>query len=291
MKPAAFDYQRPDTLDGVLALLADSASDGGLDTKIISGGQSLVPMMNFRLARPERLIDVNRIAGLSDISMDGGMLKIGAMARHNAVKGSAHVAKAAPIIPVAYEWVAHSTIRNRGTFGGNLCHADPASEMPMLMLLLDGVMVAKSTRGTRHIKAVDFFTGVYQTALESDEMLVEVHVPVAAPTQGFGFHEVSLRKGDFAFCAASATMSLSAGKISQVALAVGGVSSTSLRLKEAEVAMIGQAPTAELIAKATADAIAPLDISGDLRAPSEYRRDLALSLTRRALADAAATAN
>jgi aerobic carbon-monoxide dehydrogenase medium subunit len=287
MKPAAFDYQRPDTLDGVLALLADSA----LDTKIIAGGQSLVPMMNFRLARPERLIDVNRIAGLSAISVEGGFLKIGAMARHNAVKDSAHVAKAAPVIPVAYEWVAHSTIRNRGTFGGNLCHADPASEMPMLMMLLDGVMVAKSTRGTRHIKAADFFTGVYQTALESDEMLVEVHVPVAPASQGFGFHEVSLRKGDFAFCAAAATMMIAKGKITQVALAVGGVSSTALRLHDAETAMIGHAPSAELIAKVTASTIAPLDIMGDLRAPAEYRRDLAISLTRRALADAMATAN
>ena len=287
MKPVAFDYQRPDTLDGVLALLADSA----LDTKIIAGGQSLVPMMNFRLARPERLIDVNRIAGLSEISIDGGMLKIGAMARHNAVKDSAHVAKAAPIIPVAYEWVAHSTIRNRGTFGGNLCHADPASEMPMLMMLLDGVMVAKSVRGTRHIKAADFFTGIYQTALESDEMLVEVHVPVATALQGFGFHEISLRKGDFAFCVSGATMTITDGRIEKVALTIGGVSSTALRLYDAEKALIGQVPTAELIAKITAEAIAPLDIMGDLRAPAEYRRDLAVSLTRRALADAVATSN
>jgi carbon-monoxide dehydrogenase medium subunit len=285
MKPAAFEYRRPETLEAALALLADS----GPQAKILAGGQSLVPMMNFRVARPDRLIDINRVAGLDGIHVDGDSLVIGAMARHRAVKESEVVAGAAPIIPAAYEWVAHRTIRNRGTLGGNLCHADPASEMPMLMQLLDAQLVVRSFDSARTVAASDFFRGVYETALEPDEMLVEIRIPLVPKGWGFGFHEVCLRKGDFAFCCAAALMKVSGGRVEKVSLAIGGLDSTALRLRDAEKALVGKLATPDAFAEATADATRKLQIVGDRRTPEEYRRDLALSLTRRALQDAANT--
>lgn len=285
MKPAAFDYHRPETLEAALALLAESAQ-----SKILAGGQSLVPMMNFRVARPERLIDINRVAGLDQIRLDGDMLIIGAMTRHRAVKESEIVAKAAPIIQSAYEWVAHPTIRNRGTFGGNLCHADPASEMPMLMQLLDAQLVARSVKGTRAVAARDFFQGVYETALESNEMLIEIRIPVVPKNSGFGFHEVSLRKGDFAFCCVGALMTLADGLVEKASLAIGGIDSTAVRLYAAETELAGKPATTETFERIMVEAIGKLDVIGDRRAPEEYRRDLALALALRVLRDAAKTA-
>lgn len=285
MKPAAFDYARPPSLDAVLALLAE----GRPDTKIIAGGQSLVPMMNYRLARPALLIDVNRIAGLDAIRVEGGELVIGAMARHRAVKESRIVAEAAPIVPVAYEWVAHSTVRNRGTIGGNLCHADPASEMPMVMLALDAVMVARSVSGERRIPADAFFVGLYETALRADEMLVEVRIPVVPRNRGFGFHEMSLRKGDFAFAAAGALVSVTGGRIDFASVAVGGVSDRARRLTAAEAALRGTSPTPQAIEAAVDAALDGIDVVGDLRAPADYRRSLARSLATRAISDALST--
>ncbi|QBF30805.1 xanthine dehydrogenase family protein subunit M [Thalassococcus sp. S3] len=280
MKPAPFAYERPDTLQAALGLLADQS----IETRLLAGGQSLVPMMNFRVARPERLIDINRIAGLDHIDLDGDVLRIGAMARHNAVKGSKVVAQAAPIIPMAYEWVAHGTVRNRGTIGGNLCHADPASEMPMLMRLLGAELVVRSSEGERTLPATEFFVGLYETALEPEEMLVEICVPAAPEGQGHGFEEVSLRKGDFGYCFVGATVRRDGDAFAALSVGIGGIASTAVTLDGAGAALRGKSITDEAaIADAIASDIAGIDIIGDQRVPSAYRRDLAQTLALRAI--------
>ena len=189
MKPAAFAYERPSSIAAALDLLALD----DIETRILAGGQSLVAMMNLRFARPARLIDINRLPDLNYIRREGDELAIGALARHADIKASALVAQCCPLMHIAYEWVAHGTVRNRGTLCGNLCHADPASEMPAVALAVGATMVLRSKSGERRVAAADFFQGLYSTATRSDEMLVEVRVPVAPAGQKAGFAEVSMR--------------------------------------------------------------------------------------------------
>ena len=208
MKPAPFDYERPATLNAALTLLKN---DSGT-SKIIAGGQSLVPMMNFRIVRPDRLIDINRISELDYHRIEGSDLVIGALCRHAALKESEVVKQACPMMHAAYEWVAHGPVRNRGTLCGNLCHADPASEMPAVVLATDAVMVLRSSETKRSVPVGQFFVGQYETATADNEILVEVRIPVARKSQGWGFHEVNVRKGDFAIVAAAATLQVAAAK-------------------------------------------------------------------------------
>jgi aerobic carbon-monoxide dehydrogenase medium subunit len=284
MKPAAFAYERPATVAAVLDLLAQG-DDG---TKIIAGGQSLVPMMNFRLARPERLIDINRLPGLDYIRRDGDVIAIGALARHTDVKDSPLVAQACPLMHMAYEWVAHGAVRNRGTLCGNLCHADPASEMPAIMLAVGATMVLRSKRAERHVSAADFFQGMYTTAARADEMLVEVRLPVAPAGQKAGFGEVSMRKGDFAWATAAVLLTVAGGKITQVAIAAAGIADRACRLSTVEAAIAGQAATQATFARAGELAAAAVTPFGDAAISAEYRKDLLRTLVERALADAAA---
>ena len=281
MKPAEFDYTRPTDLSAVLALLAE-----GGETKILAGGQSLVPMMNLRLARPERLIDINRLPGLDQIRLDGGHLIIGALARHAAVKDSPLVARHAPLMTAAYEWVAHAAVRNRGTLCGNLCHADPASEMPAVILACGATLVAQSRRGVRRIAAADFFVGPFTTALHADELLVEVQVPILLPDDGFGFHEVSMRKGDFAWASVAVLMRCAGGRVERVAIAVAGVNPQATRLHGVEAALTGGAADAAAFERAGIAAAAAVNPPHDVMTPANYRRDLVRALVPRALADA-----
>ena len=282
MKPAEFDYTRPTDLGAVLQMLAT-----GADHKIIAGGQSLVPMMNLRLARPAHLIDINRLQGLDHVRLDGGQLVIGALARHADLKDSALVAKHLPLMAAAYEWVAHAAVRNRGTLCGNLCHADPASEMPAVMLACGATMVAQSHKGTRRILAADFFVGPFTTALRADELLTEVHVPALAAGAGIGFHEVSMRKGDFAWASVAVQMHCVAGRVKEVAIAVAGVGACAMRLPSVEAALVGGAADAAAFDRAGAAAAKAVDPPHDAMTPAEYRRDLIRALVPRALADAA----
>lgn len=284
MKPAPFHYERPDTLAAVLALLAQKQGE----TKILAGGQSLVPMMNFRLAKPERLIDINRLPGLDYIRLEGSEIAIGALARHADVKASALVAKHVPLMHAAYEWIAHAAVRNRGTLCGNLCHSDPASEMPAIMLVCGATMVVQSQTQTRRIPASEFFLGLYETAVKSDEMLVEVRVPVATAGQTFGFEEVSMRKGDYAWAVVACLATVTAGKFSQVAVAAAGIGARAIRLPSAEHAVSGKAATqahCDAAGQAAYDAVDPF---GDVANSAEYRRDLVRALVSRTLAQAAA---
>ena len=282
MKPAEFAYERPSSIGAVLDFLAQD--DEG--TKIIAGGQSLVTMMNLRLARPGRVIDINRLPDLDYIRREGDEVAIGALARHADVKASALVEQCCPLMHMAYEWVAHGAIRNRGTLCGNLCHADPASEMPAVALAAGATMVLRSRRGERRVAAADFFQGLFATATRPDEMLVEVRLPVAPAGQKAGFAEVSMRKGDFAWALAAVLLTISDGRIAQVAIACAGVADRALRLPSVEHAITGQRADPATYARAgelARDAVSPF---GDVATPAEYRKDLVRSLVERALAAA-----
>lgn len=282
MKPANFSYERPATLDAALEFLKNDA-DGA---KIIAGGQSLVPMMNFRLARPEKLIDINRIPDLDYHRIEGSELVIGALARHAGLKESDVVREAFPLMHAAYEWVAHGPVRNRGTLCGNLCHADPASEMPAVVLATDSVMVLRNSKARRTVPVAEFFIDQYETATADDEILVEVRIPVSPKDQGWGFHEVCVRKGDFAIVAAAATLQIAGGKVKSASITLAGVESHPVRLPEVEQGLVGkQADEAALRGAASACAAA-VDPSSDLHGSAEYRRDLVNTLVYRALSDA-----
>lgn len=281
MKPAKFDYSRPEDLPTVLALLAEKE-----DARILAGGQSLVPMMNYRMAQPSHLIDINRVPDIDYIRLEGDMIAIGALARHADVKSAPLIAEHLPIVADAYDWVAHSAVRNRGTLCGNLCHADPASEMPALMQLLDAVMIVASQSGHREVPATAFFTGVYETALQPSEMLSEVRIPVPPTGTGWGFEEVSMRKGDFAWTACAATLRLDAGRITGAHVAAAGIGERSLRLRQAETALNGQAPSDDLFAAVAADAASAMNPADTIGASADYRRDLVRTLIPRVLSAA-----
>jgi carbon-monoxide dehydrogenase medium subunit len=255
----------------VLDLLAQD--DEG--TKIIAGGQSLVAMMNLRLARPGRLIDINRLPDLDYIRREGDEVVIGALARHADVKASALVAQCCPLMHMAYEWVAHGGVRNRGTLCGNLCHADPASEMPAVALAVGATMVLRSRRGERRVAAADFFQGLYTTATRADEMLVEVRLPVVSAGQKAGFAEVSMRKGDFAWALAAVLMTVSNGRITQVAIACAGVSDRARRLPSVEQAIAGQSADSATYARASLRAMLSAPSAMRLRPPSTARTSCA----------------
>jgi carbon-monoxide dehydrogenase medium subunit len=282
MKPAPFDYERPATLAAALALLKN---DSGT-SKVIAGGQSLVPMMNFRIVRPDRLIDINRISELDYHRIEGSDLVIGALCRHAALKESDLVKQACPMMQAAYEWVAHGPVRNRGTLCGNLCHADPASEMPAVVLAADAVMVLRSSETKRSVPAGQFFVGQYETATADNEILVEVRIPVARKNQGWGFHEVNVRKGDFAIVAAAATLQVAAAKVQAVSIALAGVGSHAIRLQASEKALIGRNADDAAFREASAAGAVAIDPNSDIHGSAQYRRDLAKTLIYRALCDA-----
>jgi CO/xanthine dehydrogenase FAD-binding subunit len=267
----------------VLAALAE----GGAETKILAGGQSLIPMMNLRMIAPKRLVDINRVAGLDHIGLDGDHLTIGALARHSDVLASPLVRQYAPLVAAAYPHIAHRPIRNRGTIGGNLMHADPASELPAVMLALDARMVLRSRSGERSIPAESFFIGTFETAARADELLTAIHIPLASQHRHWGFEEMSQRQGDFALVAVAATFNMENGVCAGTRLAFAGIANHALRLPAAEAALDGKAPDDDVFAAVAAAAAQAADPIEDIHADAAYRRDLVRALTRRALAAAA----
>jgi carbon-monoxide dehydrogenase medium subunit len=282
MKPPPFDYHCPENLEAALALL----SEHGDSAKILAGGQSLVPMLNLRVLHPDVLIDINGLPGLDYIRLDGGKLAIGALARHRAVHDSAEVREICPLMAAAYPHVSHGPIRNRGTLCGNLCHSDPASEMPAVALACDAEFLLQSTAGTRELDAEEFLVGALTTAARPDEMLVEVRLPPSPAGQGWSFQEVSARKGDFAYVAAGATLQLDGEVCGSVRLCFAGVGDGPHRARDAEEALLGAVPTDDAFAQAAEIAAEGIDPSEDYHADAAYRRDLVRSLTRRTLAEA-----
>jgi CO/xanthine dehydrogenase FAD-binding subunit len=258
----------------------------GDDAKVIAGGQSLVPMLNFRLVRPSRLIDINRLGDLSYISQSNGHLAIGALTRQCEIEASSLVETEAPLLTVATSYIAHPQIRNRGTIGGSLLHNDPSAEYPLALLCLEAEVRVASTRGERTIQVGDLILPWFSTTVEPDELLLEIRVPVKAPRQGFGFQEVARRRGDFALGAAAAAVTLDgSGQVERVALAACA-GRCAQRMTGAEQLLVGNAPTPELIGQVAGAAAAETEPVGDIHADEDYRRHLAEVLTRRALAEA-----
>ncbi len=282
MKPAAFEYLRPDTLSDALAALAQDD-----DTAILAGGQSLVPMMNTRLAQPARLVDINRLPDLDYVREEDGAIVIGALARHADIMRHDLVRTHMPLIAEAYGWVAHSAVRNRGTLAGNLCHADPASEMPAILQVLGGEVVLARADGERRMAADAFFLGAYETARRQGEILTEIRVPLPAPGTGWGFEEVAMREGDYAWAAVVATLRLEGGKIAAPRIAVAGVEDRAARLSGAEAALDGREPDGfDAVADAADAAVAEVEPTGSAAASAEYRRDLMRTLLPRVLKQA-----
>jgi carbon-monoxide dehydrogenase medium subunit len=287
MKPAAFDYVIADSIDMAVASLAD----GGGDAKIIAGGQSLVPMLNFRLLRPSVLIDINRIGDLAFIEEAGKKIRVGALTRHYQLETSPVIARHLPVLASAMTHVAHLAIRNRGTIGGSLSHADPAAELPMMALLLDAELHIASASGKRTIAARDFFVGALTVDLARDDIVTEIVLPKLPPKTGWGFEEVARRSGDFAIAAAAATLTLSAGVISQARIALTGVGATPVRAAEAEALLVGQALEPGLIDRIIDAVRAAIEPDTDLHASSDYRRHLGGVLAGRAVSAAWRRAN
>jgi CO/xanthine dehydrogenase FAD-binding subunit len=288
MKPAPFEYHRPDSVDEALALLAQH----GYDAKLLAGGQSLVPAMNFRLAQPAVLIDLNRIRALDYVGQADGALRIGAMTRQRTAERSPLVAAHAALLAETLPFVAHAQIRNRGTIGGNVAHADPAGEVGAAMLALGARFTLHGPSGTRVVAASEFFTGLFGTALEADEMLTEVEVPAAAPRTGWAFDEVSRRHGDYGLAGLAAVVEVGEdGRCTAARIGLLGVGDAPVLAHEAAAALVGQAPSEDAI-RAAADAAGQRDIDppGDIHASPAYRRHLTGVLVRRVLPRAFARA-
>jgi CO/xanthine dehydrogenase FAD-binding subunit len=282
MKPAAFDYVVAESVDAAVAALA--AAQG--EAKILAGGQSLVPMLNFRLLRPSVLVDINRIPDLAFIDERADAIVVGALTRHHRLETSPVVARHLPVLAEAMRHVAHLAIRNRGTIGGSLSHADPAAELPMLALLLDAALHVASPAGPRTIAARDFFLGPLTVDLTSDAMLTRIVLPKLPPATGWGFAEVARRSGDFALAAVAATLTLRDGVIGEARIAMTGVDETAKRASDAESLLTGRPLTPDLIDAALAAARAGVNSPTDLHASADYRRHLVGVLVGRALTDA-----
>jgi aerobic carbon-monoxide dehydrogenase medium subunit len=285
MKPAAFRYHAPKTVDEAVALLAQLAPEDG---RVLAGGQSLVPTMAFRLAKPGHLVDINGIAALSRLEVSGGKLVIGACVRHAAFHRPVCDGPLGTFLADVVRHIAHYPIRNRGTFCGSLAHADPASEWALVLAALDGEVVARSARGERVIAARDFFQGVMTTALRDDELLVEARLPLLSAGTRCGFYEFNRRAGDFAMAAAVGVYRIEGGKIAEPRVALGGVEPSPRRVADAEKALAGAAPGDTAFRAAASAAAAAVDPMEDITTSAEFRRDLVLAVTRRALERAAA---
>ncbi len=281
MKPAPFVYHRAESADDAIARLAEY----GDEAKLLAGGQSLVPAMNFRLAQPAALIDLNALDDLAYIEERSDGIAIGAMTRHRTIERSDVVARHAPLLAEAMPFIAHPQIRNRGTLGGSLAHADPAAELPVLSLVMEMRIKVRNKDGDRSIPATDFYTGLFGTALGPQDLVVEIHVPPMAPGTGWAFDEFSRRHGDYALVGVGAEVSMDAsGRCTRARIGLLSVGPGPVLAAEAGRVLEGQPLEPEAIA-AAADLAATTDIDppGDIHASADYRRHLARVLTRRVL--------
>lgn len=282
MKPAIFQHVAPTALDEVLSLLREH----GPEARILAGGQSLVPLMNFRLSSPSLLIDLNRVEDLAYLRDDGDALAIGAMTRERAIEDSDLVRRFAPLLHEATGYIAHLPIRSRGTIGGSLANADPAAEYPAVAVALDCEMVIRSARGERRVRAGDFFTGLLTTVLEPDELLVEVSVPKAPPRSGAAFVEIARRHGDFALAGVAAQITLAGDGVAAARLAACGVGPGPVKLSAAAEIVLREGLSEAAAKRAARAAASEVDPSSDLHATASYRRHLTGIMVSRALRSA-----
>lgn len=281
MKPAAFEYLAPDSLEAAL----ESKSEHGEDAKLLAGGQSIVPAMNFRVTQPKLLLDLNKINELSYIRKENGSLRIGAMTRQSEVETSSLVASKSPLIAETMPHIAHPQIRNRGTFGGNLAHADPASELPVVAAALNARFLAKSSDGERWIDAKDFFLGFFTISLNPEEILTEIEIPDLPPNTGWSFMEITRRKGDYAMAGVAVLITLEKDmKCKKARLVYLNVGDGPIEAKMAAETLSGEMITEDsihLVAKSAANE--EIDPFGNVHATPEYQRHLTRILTQRAL--------
>nr|WP_290666043.1 xanthine dehydrogenase family protein subunit M [Ardenticatena sp.] len=282
MKPPPFEYVAAHSVEEALDVLVTH----GWDAKVLAGGQSLIPTLNFRLAAPAILVDLNPVSELAFIEANG-MLRIGAMTRQRTLERDETIARLAPLITAAMPHVAHPQIRTRGTIGGSLAHCDPAAELPAVCLALDATLVARSQRGERAIPARDFFFGLFSTALEPDELLTEIRIPPMPPNTRYAFREVARRHGDFALAGVALTLQLDeAGRIRAPRVALFGVHDAALLSESAMRLLDGAAPSEALVREAAEAVAHDIEPSSDIHASAAYRTHLAKVLTARALRDA-----
>jgi carbon-monoxide dehydrogenase medium subunit len=279
VKPAIFEYHAPTTLNAVIELLARYQGNA----RLLAGGQSLVPMMNFRIVSPAAIIDLNRIPDLAYIRIESGVVRIGAMTRQRTVEFSPIVAEQLPLLAEAVKHIAHLPIRSRGTIGGSIAHADPAAELPMVLQALEGEVVARGPAGERLIKAADLFKGLLATSLADDELIVEVRLALMPARAGFAVEEFARRRGDFAIAAVAAVVERAGDRCTKARLATAGVEPASARLTAAEEILERNGLGDSAIEEAAATAAQMVSPLCDQQASAEYRRHLTRVLTERAL--------
>jgi CO/xanthine dehydrogenase FAD-binding subunit len=287
MKLPPVEYEAPTTVADAIDLLAEYQDEAS----VLAGGQSLIPLLALRLARPAVLIDINGIAELSEVSVTDGWVAIGAMTREYVAEESETVADAVPLLAAALPLIGHEAIRSRGTIGGSLAHADPAAELPAVARALDAEFVVRGPSGERVIPAAQWFEGYLTTARRPDELLVEVRFPAAQPGTGVSFQEVARRHGDFAIVGLAASLTLSEGSISDARLAFSGLSDVPVRAGDAEDLLVGERPSAELFDEAARRATDDADPPADLHGSADYRKKAAAALVRRGLRAAADNAD
>ena len=285
MKPAPFRYHAPKTIEEAVDTLAEVASEDG---RVLAGGQSLVPIMAFRLARPAHLVDINGVEALRRLAVDGERLCIGACVRHAAFHRPVVDGPLGRLLATVVRHIAHYPIRTRGTFCGSIAHADPAAEWCLVAAVLGAEMVARSATGTRTIPAQDFFRGIMTTALSEDELLTDVRLPILPADTRFGFYEFNRRAGDFALGMALVTFRIQDGAICEPRVALGGVEAQPRRIGEAEELLAGRSAERAVFEEAAAVVASAVDPLEDAITSAIYRRDLARTVTRRALEQAAA---
>ncbi len=284
MKPPPFTYLAPQTTAEALTALRDH----GLEAKVLAGGQSLVPVLNFRLARPTVIVDINSVRGLDAIGEDAdtGELILGALVRQSDVLRSPLIAQRNPALIEAVRLIGHRTIRNRGTVGGSLAHADPAAELPLALVALGGRVKLESPRGERWLPASAFFVGYLTTALELDELLIEARFPFMPRDAGWGFEEFSRRSGDFALAAACATLTMTGTRIARCTLAIAGGGPTPIRADAAERQLEDTVADERAFEEAAAIAADACQVDADIHASEDYRRELIRMMVVRALRSA-----
>jgi aerobic carbon-monoxide dehydrogenase medium subunit len=282
MKPAPFDYHAPRTLDEAAGLLATLEN-----AKVLAGGQSLVPMMNFRYVIVDHLVDLAQVETLRGITIADGKMRIGAMTRQRDLEFAPEVARHVPLLRAALAHIGHRQTRNRGTIGGSLVHADPAAELPAISAAHDALIEIASKRGTRSVPFREFVAGFMATAVEPDEIVTAVTLPLWPDGHAYGFQEFARRHGDFALAGAAALLDVGPGAmVRRAAIALFGVATTPLRLGEAEALLVGKRLDAGVI-RASAATARGIEAIADIHADGDYRRHLADVMTRRALTDAA----
>lgn len=279
MKPPPFDYQRPESIDEALSLLAEA----GDDAKVLAGGQSLVPLLAFRMVRPTLLVDIGRLQELDHLSLGDDTLSVGSLATHRTIELLPGLSQRCQAITEAVGQIGHVAIRNRGTVGGSMAHADPAAEWPLLALILDAEFELRRVGGGRVLPAGEMFLGYMNTALQADELLVGIRFKLPPPNAGTAFVEVARRHGDFAMGGAGAVLRIDQGRIDHARIGVMSAGLTPVRPAASERLLVGEEPTDELLAEAAQAVESVIDPVDDVHAPADYKRHLAKVTTLRAL--------